>query len=297
MKTNFGLLGCGCIVLMMLAVHTCAAYADPPAPATKPKAASSLDDELFKGLDDATDVPGVTAKTTAPAPTRKSGTAASDETKKSDPTGPSSKPAAQPKVTNPLDAELLRQLEGDGESPPKPKKSPQSGGGQGGKSSSGGTSDDPFQRITEQIRDAEQRLARSDSGNDTQELQRRIVDDLEKLIDQIEQQQQQQQQSSSQSQQTANAQRKPGAGQPKPASQQPQNERDSQQAKDSDDKIRKGQVRKPDPGRIKSLLEKVWGSLPERERQNVMQSSVDDFPAKYQGVIEEYFKTLLKRQD
>ncbi len=45
------------------------------------------------------------------------------------------------------------------------------------------------------------------------------------------------------------------------------------------------------------MLEKVWGELPERQRQDVMQASFDDFPAKYQYVIEEYFKQLLKRQE
>jgi hypothetical protein len=80
---------------------------------------------------------------------------------------------------------------------------------------------------------------------------------------------------------------------------QPQQEpgRESTQAKDSQEGTRNSTAGKADVGNLKSLLEKAWGSLPERERQAVMQSSVDDFPAKYQFVIEQYFKSLLKREE
>ena len=258
--------------------------------APKPKPAASLDDELFKDLDDATTAPGVKPKADTPKPdATKPGT--------TPPKAAGSKPVPAP--TNPLDEELLRALEGD-DAPSKPKSKPSSGGdggkeGEGKSKTTKSASDDPFVRLTEQIREVEERLRRAESGDETQQQQKKIVDDLEKLIAQIEQQQQQQQ---------SKSEPKPGEKQPKPGSQtQQQNQpqqggnQESTQAKDSQEGVRNSTARKADMGNLKSLLEKAWGSLPERERQAVMQTSVDDFPAKYQFVIEEYFKTLLKREE
>lgn len=250
---------------------TAVVAADPP----KPKA-SSLDDELFKGLDEATTAPGVKPKPSATA-------AKSDA------------PVPQPRPSNPLDAELLKQLEGEvagAKSKPTPKPA---AGGEGEKGPARSASDDPLLRLTEQIRDAEARLRRTETGDETQQLQQQIVDDLEKLIAQIEQQQQQRQQSQSQQQKDSSSQPKPGPSQQQPGQQ--QGKQESSQARDSQQGTRSTANRKADPGNLKSLLEKAWGALPERERQAVMQSSVDDFPTKYQAVIEEYFKTLLKREE
>ena len=266
------------VLLFAMLLAADATAADPP---PKPKPAASLDDELFQGLDDATTAPGVKPKATAPATSPE----------------PKPTPAPMPKQTkpvDPLDAELLRQLEGDAGPPPKTKKQPTSPGDAPSGDDDKSTANDPFQRLSEQIRRAEARLAGTDPGEKTQQLQREIVDDLEKLIAQIEEQQQQKQQSQSKSQKPSSARPQPG---PPQQQKQPGQERDSDQARDSAQGTRSRQQQKPDPNRMKSLLEKAWGMLPERERQDVMQSSVDDFPSKYQYVIEEYFKTLLKRQE
>jgi len=267
------------------------AWAAPPQDA----APSSLDDELFKGLDDATTAPGLKPKPSSTAPAAKPA-----ETRPTTTTEPAPKPTS-PKPTsrsaNPLDDELLKQLEGDDAAPTKPKAKQPAAGDDGENKPTQSESDDPFVRITEQIRDAEARLRRIDSGDETQQLQKKIVDDLEKLIAQIEQQQQQQQQSKSQQQKSSDSKPQPAQSQPKPGQQPGGQERESSQATDSQEGSRSSTARKPDAGNLKSLLEKAWGTLPERERQAVMQTSVDDFPAKYQAVIEEYFKTLLRREE
>jgi hypothetical protein len=266
------------------------------------KPAASLDDELFQGLDDATTAPGLKPKPAAA--TEKPASSGSAPTT----TQPQPKPAASPAKTtppaatksNPLDDELLKSLGGDDSAPTKKPESTQPAGQPaGGGAPESQPSNDPFERLTQQIRDAESRLRRVDSGDKTQELQRQIVDDLDKLIAQIEKEQQQQQNQSKSSQSQS---KKPGSPQPQQQPSQPQQqpgsgEKDSENANDSQDGTRNSTARKPDPGRMRSLLEKAWGSLPERERQDVMQSSVDDFPTKYQFVIEEYFKTLLRREE
>lgn len=293
-----------CTTTMFFVVCCCAIVGDvatslrgdDPKPsnggAPKPAAPASLDDELFKGLDDATTAPGVKPQPSGAAqPPKAERPAATDV--------PRTEPRPLPKPTDPLDAELLRRLEGEGGTkPPPPAKKPAASPG-GGEGDAGPMpqSDDPFQRLSEQIRDAEKRLSRSDSGDQTQELQRKIVEDLDKLITKLEQQQQQQQKSNSQASQPGGKKPQPGPPQQQPGKPGEGRESDSQQARDSRDGTRNTTRRPADPAALKSLLEKAWGRLPERERQDVMQSSVDDFPAKYQFVIEEYFKSLLQRRD
>ena len=292
-----------------------------------PKSSSSLDDELFKDLDDGTGKPKEAAKPAEakPAPVKsdaakpsegkpseaKTGDAAPAPDSNSKPEikpGPA-KPAGDepapgaaakplPKPSNPLDAELLKDLEGDSPEAQKPKQQPKTGAAGGGKPSDS-DSDDPLVRLSRRIRDAETRIRRSESGEETQRLQRDIVEDLEKLIATIEEQQKKSRPQSGQG--GAKPNDKPGDAQQQGQQQGQQQKQPGDQdkpARDSDDDgSRKTAGRKPDPGRLRNMLDKVWGNLPERERQDVMQSSVDDFPVKYQYVIEEYFRTLLERRE
>jgi hypothetical protein len=289
----------GFTVLSLGVLVVSAAAAEPAG--TKPaKPSTSLDDELFKDLDDGTGKPKEAAKP-VPAPKSDGRTKPAAEPAKSEPLRREPKPSeptrvdpakaesragSPPRPSNPLDAELLKGLD-DGEPEKKPKSQPKSQAG-------GGADDDPLSRLGRRIREAESRIRRSESGAETQELQRDIVEDLEKLIAQIERRRQK-------------SRSRPGEGNGKPGAKpgdanQPGQRKgngagDDQPARDSDDGLRNMAAKKADPGRLKNMLEQVWGMLPERERQDVMQSSVDDFPAKYQYVIEEYFRTLLERRE
>ncbi len=305
LKTIIGLLALTPLSLGR-ADHALAADAGKNAPpaAKKPKA-SSLDDELFQDLDlgkkpssedsakNKTPPAGKTPpvappKSTSPGPGASGGEAQP---------GGSSQPGrpAPPAKRSALDEELLRQLGGD-EAQPKKQPPKQQGSGGGAPRGQEADSDNPFIKLSRQVRDAERRLKEADSGEQTQEMQRKIVDDLDKLIAQIEKQQQQKSQSQSQSKKpNAPQQGKPQqAKQPKPGNQPGQ---EAEKPTDSGDQLASRKNEKPTSGKLQDMLEKVWGELPERQRQDVMQASFDDFPAKYQYVIEEYFKTLLKRQD
>ena len=48
--------------------------------------------------------------------------------------------------------------------------------------------------------------------------------------------------------------------------------------------------------KVLGLLKDVWGELPPRLRQQMLQSSVEKFVPKYEFEIEEYFKTLAEQQ-
>lgn len=275
-----------------------AAKSDPPA-AKKP-ASSSLDDELFQDLDlgkkpstkdsPKSDAPPA-SKTPPVAPTKSTSPGPGASGGETDPA--KSQPPAKRSA---LDEELLRQLGGD---EMQPKKQPPKRQNSGGGAPQGQEADDdnPFIKLSRQVRDAERRLKEADSGEQTQEMQRKIVEDLDKLIAQIERQQQQKSQSQSQSKKPNAPQqgKQQQVKQPKPGNQ-PGQESDKPAA-DSGDQLTDKKNEKPTTGKLQDMLEKVWGELPERQRQDVMQASFDDFPAKYQYVIEEYFKTLLKRQD
>jgi hypothetical protein len=41
----------------------------------------------------------------------------------------------------------------------------------------------------------------------------------------------------------------------------------------------------------------VWGQLPEKEREQMLQNSIDQFLPKYELMIEAYFKSLVERQE
>jgi hypothetical protein len=47
---------------------------------------------------------------------------------------------------------------------------------------------------------------------------------------------------------------------------------------------------------MQDLLKNVWGELPPRLRQQMLQSSMEQFLPKYELLIEEYFKTLVNRR-
>ncbi|MCE9603990.1 MAG: hypothetical protein K8U03_03710 [Planctomycetia bacterium] len=278
-------------------------------PATGKTSSSALDDELFKDLNEG--VPAAEKKPASPkkekeadkSPAPQRPAAAKPQTEeKPQPESKTQGGAKTPpeKSLNPLDEELLKDLGGDAETKPQRKPNDEAHGQPSGKPATGGNaeekeSDDPLVRLSRRVRDAEQRLRRTDSGDQTQELQRGIVEDLEKLIARIEQQKSQQ--SSSKSKGPPSGQ-KPGPkkpGPPKPGDK--PGDKPSSNPSDSSDELTAKKAERPEAGKLKEMLEKIWGQLPERERQDVMQSSFDDFPTKYQYSIEQYFKTLLQRKD
>ncbi|MBA4018865.1 MAG: hypothetical protein C0483_16985 [Pirellula sp.] len=268
-------------------------------PTAKKPASSSLDDELFQDLDLGKKKPGakdLEKSKTSPVDNTPPVTPPKSTTPVPSGNGGETQPAksAPPVKRSELDEELLQQLGGD---EPQPKKQPpkQQGSGGAGPRDQEANSDNPFVKLSRQVRDAERRLKEADSGEQTQEMQRKIVEDLDKLIAQIEKEQQQKSQSQSQSKKpNAPQQGKQQPKQPKPGNQPGQ---EADKPTDSGDQLTDKKNEKPNAGKLQDMLEKVWGELPERQRQDVMQASFDDFPAKYQYVIEEYFKTLLKRQD
>ncbi|RMF41611.1 MAG: hypothetical protein D6753_09315 [Planctomycetota bacterium] len=123
------------------------------------------------------------------------------------------------------------------------------------------------------MRDVHRRLDLGRAGQLVREEEQKIVEKLDKLIEQIEQQMQQQQQQQSQSQ---------GADQQSQS--RPMEE--SQIAGGSGP----GDVDKKDTGQRSG-----WGNLPPAQRQEALQRLTEQLPSHYRDVIEGYFRELAKQ--
>jgi hypothetical protein len=156
------------------------------------------------------------------------------------------------------------------------------------------TSEDenPLLGIAEQMRSAEGMIRRTESGPATQDLQDRIVADLDELIKQARSCCKQSSPSQCDPNQVAARQRvsqpkPPGAGNPKPG---------STPVSESNAKPGSAEERRPDMGEMRDILKRLWGQLPERQREQMLQLPVEEFLPKYQQLIEEYFKRLAEEQ-
>jgi hypothetical protein len=242
-------------------------------PANKP-AAESLDDELLKGLggDAPGDVPGKPAK-----PAEKSDPQPGQTPGKSDPRkGQGGKPGTSDKPANSLDEELLKGLGGE---------------------DVGEENENPLVRLSRQMREAERMMEGGkpgESGQKLHEKQDKIVSDLAKLIEEAKKKKSQSSSSSKSSKQQMANRDKPQ--QPKNSNPSGSNKPSNDPSKDSSNQLSKQDAQKPDMAQMNDLLKDVWGQLPERMRQQMLQSSVEEFLPKYELLIEDYFKALSNRQ-
>ena len=128
--------------------------------------------------------------------------------------------------------------------------------------------DDPIGRIALDMEEVVIDLSGMSTGQPTQESQKKIVGKLDKLIEELEQQ--------SQSMQG-------GASGPNP----------SRPAADS--------VIKGGPGGMGDLhaarrMGKQWAELPPHERDRIVQSMTEGFPAHYQKILERYYRRLAEEK-
>lgn len=158
-----------------------------------------------------------------------------------------------------------------------------------------GAPGDPLIRIGRRMQQAGDLIGQTKSGEETQTLQKHILEDIERLIKQARQQQQQQQQQ----QQNASSQQQNGKremvrqSQPSQSRGQQPNKQEGQQ---STDRVGKNEVHRPDPGQVNDMIKSIWGRLPGRAKEEMLWNANDEFLPKYELQIEEYFKALVERQ-
>jgi hypothetical protein len=150
--------------------------------------------------------------------------------------------------------------------------------------------ENPLLSIAERMRESEALIAQTRSDEATQSVQKRIVADLEKLIEEARKRCCKGGSPKAQSQATAARPKisqpcaKPGTGEGKPQ---------QKPAVTSNAKPGQTAAAKPDLQEVRTMIEKeVWGSLPQRQRQQLLQLPIEEFLPKYEQLIIEYFKRL-----
>ncbi len=152
----------------------------------------------------------------------------------------------------------------------------------------------PLAQVGQRMRQAQHQLGQRQVGEATQAIQQRIVADLEQLLRQMNRRKQgggsssqesPEQQASRRSQTQPNSGGQPGGN--------GQGAADSGPARDSTDQLRQ-QTPEQAAAERQELLKDLWGHLPERVREQMLQASMDQFLPKYQLLLEEYFKRLVR---
>lgn len=161
------------------------------------------------------------------------------------------------------------------------------------------------------MRDAGDRVKKTEIGSKTQTIQKQIIGDLDVLIQAAKQQQQQQKQ---QQQAQRKAQEKAGQEQQRPADQKSQLQQtpdtqqpgqkqpapDGKRQKDGQDAsptTNQGTASASELAQQKIVLQQVWGHLPERLRERVLNISADKYLPQYEGLIRRYFESLAEKRN
>lgn len=156
--------------------------------------------------------------------------------------------------------------------------------------------------IIDGMDDSAERLAQKvDPGTETQGVQKKVDDDLSKLIRYVKQKQQQQQQqqqgkgkqSESDSQRSKGGGRKqgkrPGQGRGKPKTSRAQQPAQDEQAT-------KGQAQQAELDAVSKMAAERWGDLLKNAPRETLQAIPDMFLEKYRGLLGRYFYALAQQQ-
>ncbi len=130
--------------------------------------------------------------------------------------------------------------------------------------------------VARQMRQVESRIGQNDAGIATQQVQVRIISDLDELIEQAKKKCN-----------SSACAPKPG-GKPKPGSGKPS----SKPVSRSNAKPGRGDASPVNMGEVHDAMKELWGELPQRERNHMLQLPIGEFLPKYELLIEAYFRSL-----
>jgi len=145
---------------------------------------------------------------------------------------------------------------------------------------------DPLIMVLELMKESELRLARKDTGPQTQQIQKRIINVFDSLMNQAMQKTQQ-----------------PAQGSAQDASQQAENQSSETSQAQSTQNPKNTSSSSGTPGRttqnieFTQVLQKIWGELPERERAAVLQHAAEAIVPRYRVLIESYYRELSRGQE
>lgn len=161
---------------------------------------------------------------------------------------------------------------------------------------------DPLERVQQNMGHASQMIDRIDARS--KQVQQQIVSDLDELIAKMEKQcqggqcnnPQQKESQQSQRSQPKQAQSKPKPGQQKPGQPKPGQSQAASAAGDSTLRLSSSAAAEAQGRSSQELMKEVWGHLPERLREQMLQSSSDEFLPQYREEIERYFQRLAEEE-
>ena len=182
-------------------------------------------------------------------------------------------------------------------------------------------------RLSKNFRTVEDKLQKKEPGDGTQKVQKDIIEDLDKLIEQTKQQEEQMQKEQSQEKQQQQGQKqgqKSGQSkrqkmmqaqknrqqrnrsaqrQPRPGQQQgqlsrqqgqPQQPGEDPQGNGNPMGEREGSRREAAP-KVADLYKDIWGHLPETLRQEMTQYTREQFMPKYNELLKQYYATIAEK--
>jgi hypothetical protein len=152
-------------------------------------------------------------------------------------------------------------------------------------------------RVSKDMRASEDRLSKKDPGEETQQIQRDILKNLDALIEQKKREQQQQQQSAGSSASSQDQRRQQARNQRRLANQTAQSQSASRQDQLQPMANPGGGTRQAadNMSRIADLYKEVWGHLPEALRQEMDQYAREKFMAKYGDLLKQYYTTIAEK--
>ncbi len=169
-----------------------------------------------------------------------------------------------------------------------------------------GPQDNPLASISRQMQQVQRLLASRQLDRQTQQMQQEIVRRLEKLLQQARRSSsssggagQRQQQTASRASSQRNQVRLPAGSQPagghsrgKPQGEQAARRPNPQAEQTQEKGPRTPKPKEKESNLVQDLIKRIWGHLPPRMRQQMLQSASDRFLPQYQLEIEEYFKRV-----
>ena len=162
-----------------------------------------------------------------------------------------------------------------------------------------GGDDDPLSGIGRKMRTVSKKLVGRDSAQQTQKLQKDIVDRLNELIEQIKNNSRKSGSSGSKSgakkKQSANKRSTPKIAGRKSGSAPAGGRTASKPAQDSEDRVGRSKA-KVDMQAMEKLMKDLWGHLPEKTREEMLQAASVQFLPKYELKLEKYFKRLAEKK-
>lgn len=153
----------------------------------------------------------------------------------------------------------------------------------------------PLERVEHGMRKAQDLLAQQQEGSHAVAVQQQVVTELDALIDELRKAQCKACQGnkssqSSESRRSKMAGRKPSDNPAK--SQAPASSPAQPSSQQSSSRLDSGQSVSAQNESVEEVLRRLWGQLPERVREQMLQTPADEFLPKYRADIEKYFRRL-----